>query len=620
MFMGGLRGRARASVTVLLSIATVAVALTAATPAAADDATPGGDPDAYYAAVAKAAPAGEAAAPEKPVIQPLYDIDSSTYIAGNLVSDAQFFNPNAMTQAQVQSFLNAEVPTCRTGYTCLKSYTTSSENRTADVMCPSGYTAAAGETAAAIIAKVGKSCGISQRVLLALLQKEQSLVTDDWPSATQYAFATGYACPDDPGVGCDPDTTGFFAQVYGAAWQFKRYGNPAGTSNYFTWFPVGKVTNISYSPNAGCGSAPVAIWNKATAALYYYTPYQPNAAAMKDFFGNGDRCSEVGNRNFWGVYSEWFGSTTTGSVPSAKRVAGADRFFTAAAISAAAFPAPTANTLTAFVANGLDFPDALAAAPAAAKAGGPLLLTMPGGVPAATMAELKRLKPKQIIVVGGPAVVTNDVLTQLRTVQAGQSVSRIYGGSRFDTSIQIAKAVFGTSTGANTAYLASGLGFPDALSAGGAAGANGQPVILVNGGLTTADEGTVSALRALHVSTVKIVGGTSIVSPQFESTLRSRGFTVKRVAGSDRFATSTVVNADAFTTATPAAYFASGTTFPDALAGAAWAGVTHSPLLVTQAGCMYAGTAEIALRSKALVTLGGANALGNQVGALAVCQ
>ena len=55
-------------------------------------------------------------------------------------------------------------------------------------------------------------------------------------------------------------------------WQFKRYGNPAGTSPFFTWIPVGGTANIQYSPNAACGTKPVLIQNSATAALYYYTP------------------------------------------------------------------------------------------------------------------------------------------------------------------------------------------------------------------------------------------------------------------------------------------------------------------------------------------------------------
>ncbi|MDR6973242.1 cell wall-binding repeat-containing protein [Leifsonia shinshuensis] len=633
MVLGGMRARTRALVTAVLAATLAALALTATgTPAAADD---GAQADAYYAAVAKAS-AGRAATPEQENanvaaalggvtarggLQPFAaaDADPSKFIDGDLASDAVFFNGTAWNETQIQTFLNSKVATCAgTNPTCLKSYTTATVAKAADAEC-NGYAAAASQNAAHIIATVATSCGINPVVLIVLLQKEQGLVTSTAPTQDAYDFATGWNCPDTD-LGCstnDADTTGFFNQVYGAAWQFKRYG--VGTD--FDWFPVGKVSPVRYNLDAGCGSKQVAIQNKATAALYYYTPYTPNQASLDSYPGEGDDCSAYGIRNFWMLFNAWYGSSTAGSVPSSQRVSGADRFFTAAAISQAAFPSPTPGTLTVFVANGLDFPDALAAAPAAAKAGGPLLLTMPGAVPAATFAELQRLKPAKIYVAGGPAVITQAVLDQLATVQAGQSVERIYGGSRFDTSIQISEKIFGTSAGAHTAYLASGLGFPDALSAGGAAGAHGQPVILVNGGLTAADQGTVDALVAMGITSVKIVGGTSIISPDFEASLRNLHFTVTRVWGSDRFATSMVVNQDAFGgSPTPAAYFASGTTFPDALAGAAWAGGTHSPLLVTQAGCLYAGSAEIALRSPALTTLGGAAALGDKVGALQVCQ
>ncbi|MFP3464422.1 cell wall-binding repeat-containing protein [Leifsonia sp. SIMBA_070] len=632
MVSGGMRARTRALVTTLLTMSVMALALTAATPATADD---GSKADAYYAAVAKASAGrtpteqqenanvasalGAPAAGGSVHALAAADADPARFVAGNLASDAVFFNGGAWNEGQISSFLNSKVTTCTgTTPTCLKSYTTATVTKPADAMC-NGYTAAASQSSAHIIATVATSCGINPVVLIVLLQKEQGLVTSTAPSQDAYDFATGWNCPDTA-EGCSTntaDTTGFFNQVYGAAWQFKRYGYGSD----FGWFPVGKVSPVRYNLDAGCGSKQVAIQNKATAALYYYTPYTPDQASLDSYPGEGGACSAYGIRNFWMLFNAWYGSSTAGSVPSSQRVAGGDRFYTAAAISQAAYPSPAAGTVTAFVANGLDFPDALAAAPAAAKAGGPLLLTMPGAVPAATMNELARLKPQKIYVVGGPAVIAQAVLDQLATVQPNQSVERIYGGSRFDTSIQISEKIFGTSAGAHTAYLASGLGFPDALSAGGAAGAHGQPVLLVNGGLATADSGTVNALVALGVTTVKIVGGTSIISPDFESSLRSLGFTVARVWGSDRFATSMVVNQDAFgTAAIPAAFFASGTTFPDALAGAAWAGKTQSPLLVTQAGCMYAGSAEIAMRSQVLTTLGGGNALGDQVGGLAVCQ
>ena len=67
------------------------------------------------------------------------------------------------------------------------------------------------------------------------------------------------------------------------------------------------------------------------------------------------------------------------------RVSGADRYATAAALSAATFGA---NVPVAYVATGANFPDALAAGPAAAHAGGPVLLVATNEIPASTAKEL----------------------------------------------------------------------------------------------------------------------------------------------------------------------------------------------------------------------------------------
>lgn len=226
---------------------------------------------------------------------------------GMIISDALFYDGGAMTEQQVQSFLNAQVPTCRAGYTCLKNYRQDTTSRPASAGRCDAYQGAAGEPAARIIAKVGLACGVSQKALLVLLQKEQGLVTDTWPSDRQYRSATGYACPD--GADCDSAYYGFFHQVYMAAWQFKAYAaNPSG------WRHVaGRSVTIAYNPNAGCGGASVYLQNQATAGLYNYTPYQPNAAALANLYGTGDSCSSYGNRNFWRLYTDWFGPTNGGT-------------------------------------------------------------------------------------------------------------------------------------------------------------------------------------------------------------------------------------------------------------------------------------------------------------------
>ncbi len=543
------------------------------------------------------------------------DAVASKFVAGDLASDAVFFAGNAWSTSTIQAFLNSKGTSCTTTAApgCLKNYTQSTVSKAADAMC-SAYSGANGETAATIIHKVGVACGVNPVTLLVLVQKEQGLVSSTAPTQRMYDYATGWNCPDSA-LGCSTNTaatTGFFNQVYGAAWQFKRYGY----GNDFDWFPVGKVSAIGYNTDSSCGTKQVAIFDKATAALYYYTPYTPDDASLASYPGEGDACSAYGIRNFWMLFNAWYGSSTAGSVPAVSRLSGSDRFETSAAISRAAYPNPGAGVRAAYIASGMNFPDALAAAPAAAKLGGPLLLVQTTAVPAPIMTELRRLKPATIYIAGGVASVSAGVASQLASVTG--SVVRVAGSDRFATAQAIAFQAFGTT--ADTAYVTSGMNFPDALSAGGAAGSQSRPVLLVNGALGAPDDQTVAGLRKLHATKVAIVGGPASVSAGFAAGLQKLGFTVSRLSGGDRFATSVAVNAAAFPGATSIALLASGASFPDALSGAAYAAAAHSPLQVTPQGCVYPQAAEQSLRAPAVKLLGGTTALSDLVGKLSVCQ
>lgn len=246
--------------------------------------------------------------------------DLTQFRPGTIISDAVFYNRNAMNEGQVQDFLNSQVRTCRSGYVCLKDKSDQTRWIAADPMCNT-YQGGGVESAARIITKVAQACGINPQVLLVMLQKEQSLITDTYPYDSQYRIAMGQGCPDTSG--CDSAYYGFFNQVYGAARQLRRYENPPGTSNFFTWYAPGRTWNILYHPPAlvngqwvdQCGSSPVYVENKATAALYYYTPYQPNAASLRAGAGEGDRCSSYGNRNFYRFFQDWFGSDTVAGSP-----------------------------------------------------------------------------------------------------------------------------------------------------------------------------------------------------------------------------------------------------------------------------------------------------------------
>jgi hypothetical protein len=230
---------------------------------------------------------------------------ASAFNPGNIISDSVFYNASALSAAQVQGFLQARVPSCSAGYVCLKDYRQDTWSRPADAMC-GAYTGVAAQRASEIIWAVAQACGVNPQVLIVLLQKEQGLVTSTAPSATRYERATGYACPDT--APCDAQFFGFYNQVYKAAWQYERYR--LFPNNY--GYRAGRVNNILWHPNSACGSSQVYIENQATAGLYIYTPYRPNGAALANLYGTGDGCSSYGNRNFWRMFTDWFGNPQGG--------------------------------------------------------------------------------------------------------------------------------------------------------------------------------------------------------------------------------------------------------------------------------------------------------------------
>lgn len=308
-------------------------------------------------------------------------------------------------------------------------------------------------------------------------------------------------------------------------------------------------------------------------------------------------------------------SDVTAGVVVATRTDGADRYATAIAISQAYTP----GVNTVYVANGLSYADALSAGPAAAHLGGPLLLTQQDALPATVKAEIERLNPAQIVIVGGTGVVSRAVRTELDGIVGSTNVTRMNGLDRYDTSRRIAEAAFG-SAGAATAYIATGSDFPDALSAGPAASHFDGPVILVPGSANKLDAATLRVLTYLKVTSVKIAGGTAIVSTGIQTQLEGL-FTVKRNFGADRYATAVAINQDAFPSS-DTVYLATGTGFADALAGSALAGWKNAPLYVTSSTCVLQNVLDDIKRLGAtnVVLLGGPGVLTDDVKSMTVCK
>ncbi|NKY09927.1 hypothetical protein [Cellulomonas hominis] len=223
---------------------------------------------------------------------------------GNIISDQVFFDSTAMSVGQVQQFLTLKGASCVPGeQPCLKDYRAAAGARAAEPGLCSGYTASSDQSAAEMIVGAARSCGVNPRVLLVLLEKENSLVTRTRPTTRNYQAATGYACPDTRP--CDTQYFGLFNQLYMAARQYQNYAaNPTRFG-----YRAGRTNIIAWHPDKSCGSSEVFLANQATAGLYNYTPYRPNTAALANLYGTGDACSSYGNRNFWRLFTDWFGST-----------------------------------------------------------------------------------------------------------------------------------------------------------------------------------------------------------------------------------------------------------------------------------------------------------------------
>lgn len=252
-----------------------------------------------------------------------YAADMSQFNAGNIMSDYTMTNKNSMSVAQIQNFLSSK-NSCNDTNTVKASwypqYTYNIKNGKFVCLAEESFN---GESAAQIIWQAAQDYTINPQVLIVLLEKEQGLITDTWPNSNvQYRSATGYGCPDT--AACNTQYYGMRNQIRNAANFFRAHidNNPCWSKPHIPgvqrayWRPQNSCNGsdasnagVRFHPNESCGATAVNIQNRATSGLYSYTPYQPNAAALNAGYGSGDGCSSYGNRNFWGLFTDWFGST-----------------------------------------------------------------------------------------------------------------------------------------------------------------------------------------------------------------------------------------------------------------------------------------------------------------------
>lgn len=188
-----------------------------------------------------------------------------------------------------------------------------------------------------------------------------------------------------------------------------------------------------------------------------------------------------------------------------RRIAGDNRFDTAAKVTLDAFPDGVDRV---FVATGRGFPDALAGVPAAARFGTGLLLVEKDSVPQETADAIVALGAREVIILGGFGVVEFSVQDELEELDGVEDAGRLAGENRFETAADVSARAY--AGGARTVYLATGRAFPDALTGGPAAAVQNGPLLL-----TEKDElppETAAELRALNPRRVVILGGENAVS------------------------------------------------------------------------------------------------------------
>jgi hypothetical protein len=266
------------------------------------------------------------------------------------------------------------------------------------------------------------------------------------------------------------------------------------------------------------------------------------------------------------------------------RFAGPNRYTTAVDASQEAWDAPGGQHQAGAVvlARSDLYADSLAAAPLAAAAKAPLLLTTPTSLSAPTLTEIRRiLRPgSTVYVLGSTGAISAGVENQVKA--AGFTVVRLGGPNRYATAVKVAEQLERLTGRAGTAALTTGLNYPDGLAAGAAAGSFGQPVLLTAG--TTVPAETRAFLTARPGTRTVAVGGDAARA----------GTWTTELTGSDRYATAALASRHWFGATTNAADLpwvvgtATGENWPDALAAGAFMATYRGPLLLTRLATMPA--------------------------------
>lgn len=303
------------------------------------------------------------------------------------------------------------------------------------------------------------------------------------------------------------------------------------------------------------------------------------------------------------------------------RIAYADRYGTAVEVSKEAYPDGGAQAVV--IANGSDacFPDALTAAALGGLAEGPVLLTLKDELPNVTLAEIKRLKPKIVYIVGGHQSVSLAVEEKLRGA-ASAEVKRLRGADRYETAAEVARCMIKLGAPTDTVLIASGERWADAAVAAASAAGSGYPLLLTQGEQLPVPSRDV--LNEIGASRSIVFGGPVTIG---DRPLSSVCAITGEKSPERRFGE----KGDRYRLAVEAAewcrsqlgytldkvYVCSGETFPDSVTGGVLAGKGRFPLVLTPSRSVSSATEAFLKDHRAdigtLVVIGGPVSISEEV-------
>jgi len=334
-------------------------------------------------------------------------------------------------------------------------------------------------------------------------------------------------------------------------------------------------------------------WDSADTYGYYYVGGLPVGSFIMEY-SSPNRLTEYSGNAPSPELASSFGTSMTSAVtnldadmlPDPYRAAGGTRYSTAVAASRATYPSE--RTKTVVIASGTGFADALAASALAGAVDGPVLLASRYDVPEEVLDEIERLGATKAYVVGGTGALDDFVLRALKTVPGMTYPTRIAGSDRYETSAEVAKTVaeLDGSAFSHGAFIARGDTFPDALAAGPFAYSQGMPVLLTRpGSLPTSVSSTI---ESLDITRTVICGDTTAVSTDVQTAieaLNSGATATLRRGGTTRYDTSASIARYGIDQGWCMPHYqvfgyATGTNFPDALAGASSLGARRGCMML----------------------------------------